>query len=187
MNQKKRAMSGSKYIEDPDIIEGYLRDASRYMARQPNCFVRNLQKMLPRYKSGAQNTMFSTVSMSKSTTELYSEWWRRFFQWRYFNTIHSISEVDAMLGAYRYVQSQQLCFHQIQHREMSVQSEERYLVMLQGHVILFLFYPFMGGCGGRVFPTGEICVVDRKTKIPSEWPEITWRVPVCENGCIRTL
>lgn len=181
-------MSGSKYIEDPDIIEGYLRDASNIHGSATQLFrPESAEDVADILKWCSEHDVSLTVSGCRtSTTGAATPNGGAILSMEYFNTIHSISEVDAnvFLGAYQsYVQSQQLCFppDPTSRNECSVGGA---ISCNASGARSFYFGSIRSWVDAVevVFPTGEICVVDRKTKIPSEWPEITWRVPTVKTA-----
>lgn len=180
---KKIVMSGYKWIDDPDIIEGYLRDASNISGSATRLFrpesVDDVAEILCWCSN--QNVPLTISGCRTSTTGAATPMGGAILSMEHFNTIHSGSEVDAnvLLGVYqKYVQTQQQCF--------PPDPTSRHECSIGGAISCnasgarsFYFGSIRSWVEAVevVFPNGDIRVVDRQTKIPTHWPQLSWTVP----------
>ena len=183
VNQKKTVMNGFKWTEDPDIIQGYLRDASNIEGAATQLFRPETPEDVAEILCWCtRHEVPLTVSGCRtSTTGSATPIGGAILSMEFFNTIHSVSEVDAnvLLGAYQhYLESRQVCF--------PPDPTSRHECSIGGAISCnasgarsFYFGSIRSWVDAVevVFPTGEIRIVDRQTPFPSNWPSVSWTLP----------
>jgi D-lactate dehydrogenase (cytochrome) len=176
-------MNGSKWIDDPDIIEGYLRDASNIEGFATQLFRPETAEDVAEILCwcSTQDVSITVSGCRTSTTGAATPIGGAILSMECFNTIHSVSEVDAnvMLGTYQnYLASRQMCF--------PPDPTSRHECSIGGAISCnasgarsFYFGSIRSWVDAVevVFPTGEIRIVDRQTPFPSNWPSVSWALP----------
>lgn len=176
-------MNGSNWIDDPDIIQGYLRDASNIEGAATQLFRPETAEDVSNILCWCSTHDVSiTVSGCRtSTTGAATPSGGAILSMENFNAIHSTSEVDAnvLLGRYQqYLETHQMCF--------PPDPTSRHECSIGGAISCnasgarsFYFGSIRSWVDAVevVFPTGEIRIVDRQTPFPSNWPSVSWTLP----------